>query len=43
MAMKDVLTEERKEAEGGGGRRIDLAMGGERERTGRWEGEINGG
>lgn len=41
--MKDVLIEENKKAEGGGGRRIDLAMEGGRERARRWEGEIKGG
>lgn len=43
VAIKDILLEESKKAEGGGERRIVQAMEGGRERGRRWEAEITGG
>lgn len=43
VAIKDVLLEESKRAEGGGGRRIVWAMEGGRDRGRRWEAEITSG
>lgn len=43
VAIKDILLEQSKKAEGGGDRRIVLAREGGRERGRRWEAEIIGG